>query len=353
VDSTDLRVLLVAAALHVAVLGSGLLAPRPAPDEGFWQPVVAEIDVDLEAEPARPAAAPISPEDAALAGASGAVPDAPFVHRPATLARPTSDPALAALDPLPASFDPATPEPPPAASRSSSEYDGPAPPVPIGSDATSRLPRLAGVGAWVGVSGASGAPGEQGTTPSAGGVSSGAAGLQGQATSRGAVRKAAAPARPVDKAVATRLLEDSLAERDKTLGLTLPAAGNIAGAVGAAVRTALGPGVSGSGTFLAILSPGGCIVALTPVAWSGGSADAWAGAAQAAAGSLAGRAFPMVAPFQNGAVVWVDVIATLTLPSGAKSGVSSEPGGFRFDVSDIGRHRQQVVRTSVRVAAVK
>lgn len=322
-DLTDLRVLLVAAALHVLVLGSGFVAPRPAPDEGFWRPVVADIDVDLEAEPARPAAAPISPEDAALESAPGALPDTPFVHGAAILARPIPGAARSALDVLPASSDPATLDPP-AALRSPSEYDGPAPAVPIGPDATSRLPRLAGVAGWVAVPGAPGAP-----------------------------AKTVSPPRPVDKAVATRLLEASLAERDKTLGLTLPAAGNIAGALGAAVRTALGPGMSGSATFFAVLSPGGRIVALTPVAWSGAPAEAWAGAAQAAAGALAGRSFPMVAPFQNGAAVWVDVTASLKLPSGAAAGVSSEPGGFRFDVSDIGRRRQQVVRTSVRVAAVK
>ncbi len=324
-DLTDLRGLFVAVALHAAILGSALFAPRPAFDEGRWRPVVADIDVDLEMEPARPAAESISPEGAAPDVAAVAVPDAPFVHAPAILARPSLEAALPLLpEPSPqARPEHDGPEPRP-------EYDGPAPPVPIGADATPGLPRLAGVPGRTGDPAWVGAPGEQAS-----------------------FAKPAAPTPTIDRKVATRLLGESLAERDTKLGLTLPAAGNIAGALGSAVRTALGPGTSGSGTFMAIVAPGGRIVALTPVAWSGAPEGTWAGAAQIAAAALAGRSFSMVAPFQNGAVVWVDVTATLALPSGATSGVSGEPGGFRFDLSDIGRRRHMVVRTSVRVAAVK
>lgn len=334
-DATDLAVLLVAAALHALLLASAWIAPRPPLDQGFWGPVAGEIDVTLETEPALAASPEIAPEDAAPEIAAGVFPEAPFVPHPANRARPSLGPAT----------PPFSSEIAGAASRAGAasaarpEYEGPPPPLPMGVGTTSLLPPLAG---WPRTAGS---PGASGPTPGAGGVS-------GQAPSAAPV-KAASPARAVDRTVATRLLADSQAERDKTLGLTLPAAGNIASALGASVRAALGPGAAGSGTFLAVLAPGGRLVALTPIAWNGGSAEAWASAAQAAAGSLAGRSFALVAPFQNGAVVWVDVTATFTLPSGAASHVSGEPGGFRFDLADIGRRRQQVVRTSVRVAAVK
>ncbi len=333
-DATDLAVLLVAAALHALLLASAWIAPRPPLDQGFWGPVAGEIDVTLEAEPALAASPEIAPEDAAPEIAAGVFPEAPFVPHPANRARPSLGPA----------GPPFSSELAGAASRAGAasaarpEYEGPPPPLPMGVGTTSLLPPLAG---WPRTAG----------SPGASGSSAGAGGGSGQGTS--AAAKAPSPARAVDRTVATRLLTDSQAERDKSLGLTLPAAGNIAGALGASVRAALGPGTAGSGTFLAILGPGGRLVALTPIAWNGGSAEAWASAAQAAAGSLAGRSFALVAPFQNGAVVWVDVTATLALPSGATSSVSGEPGGFRFDVADIGRKRQQVVRTSVRVAAVK
>lgn len=327
-DATDLAVLLVAAALHALLLASAWIAPRPALDQGFWRPVAGEIDVELEGEPALAASPEIAAVDAAPEIAAGVLPEAPFVPHPANRARPSREP-VASLGP---------PEPARAASPSRPEYDGPPPPLPIGAGTTSLLPPLAG---WPRPAGSPGAPGS----------SAGTGGVSGQATS--ATAKTSSPARAVDRTVATRLLADSQAERDKSLGLTLPAAGNIASALGASVRAALGPKTAGSGTFLAILAPGGRLVALTPIAWNGGSAEAWASAAQAAAGSLAGRSFALVAPFQNGAVVWVEVTATFTLPSGAATSVSGEPGGFRFDLADIGRRRQQVVRTSVRVAAVK
>lgn len=311
----ELAALLLAAAFHAAALGCGWLVPAPPEDGGLWVPVVAEIEVDLAAEP--DAAGPVlsSPE--------------PRIHR---VEGPViSTPAATPRSPLRASRatarGPHAQEPLPAATPSSAprEYDGPAPPVPMGAGSTSILRGLPGMAGplWV---------------PPAGGAAPPA--------------PTTSPKPAPDREVATRLLAESMNERDMSLGLTLPAAGNVASALASAVRTALGP-AAGSGTFVAILTPSGKVLGIQAIASKGGTADAWASAARAAAASLSGRSFGMEAPFENGAVVWVDVVSSLVLPSGASAAVTPASGGFSFDVADIGARKRQVVRTTFRVAAVK
>jgi len=355
----------LAAAFHAAVLALAFVAPKNALSSGFWVPVQATIDVEIETTPAAAAPTPSGAESRALETSPGTLPDAPFVRasdipartaaaggRSPDGARPASDrPSVdGPLSATPRSSRPETTDAPGAplsdariTASNKPEYTGPPPAAPLSSGALSLLVLSPGS------DGFSSAPASPGGTDSASPAPGGKGIVQGQGAS-GASTTSPKPA--VDKTIATRLLHESLGERDKSLGLTLPAAGNVASALQSAVRQALGPSV-GSATFLAILTPSGQILTITPTAMNGGSAEAWANAARSAAASLSGRSFAMGAPFQNGAVVWIDVTSTFVLPSGAAAPIGSEPGGIRFDVSDIGRGKQQIIRTKIRVAAVK
>ncbi len=335
----------LAAAFHAAVLALALVAPKNALSSGFWVPVQATIDVEIEATPAAAAPTLSGAESRALETSPGTLPDAPFVRASDIPARTPSGrhPPAAAL--RPGETDP--PRAPLSDARTTAtnrpEYTGPPPAAPLSSGALSLFVLSPGS------EGFSSAPASSGGTDSASQAPGGKGIVQGQGASGAST---AGPKPAVDKTIATRLLHESLGERDKALGLTLPAAGNVASALQSAVRKALGPSV-GSATFLAILTPSGQILTITPTAMKGGSAEAWASAARSAASSLLGRSFAMVAPFQNGAVVWIDVTSTFVLPSGAAAPIGSEPGGIRFDVADIGRGKQQIIRTKIRVAAVK
>ena len=326
--------LLLAAGLHAGVLALAVVAPKSHLAERFWVPVEATVDVDIDAIPAAAAPALHRPEIRASEVAAGTLPDAPFVRANEPRARPDRT-----LPPLPSvPVDPTSPGPP-----ATPEYDGPPPPLPVSESGLSLLLVVPDPATIAGAD-VTGSPAKAASN----GGSSGA--VEGRARSPEPAKTA--PKRALDRTIATRLLAGSLSERDEALGLTLPAAGNVASALHSAVRTALGP-ASGSATFLAILTPSGQLLGITPVATNGASEEAWMSAARTATASLAGRTFSMVAPFRNGAVVWVDVTSSFVLPSGAAAPVSGEPGGFRFDLGDLGRRKQQVIHTKVRVTAVK
>jgi hypothetical protein len=86
---------------------------------------------------------------------------------------------------------------------------------------------------------------------------------------------------------------------------------------------------------------------------SGGATDAWARAANAAAARLAGRTLAMTGAFAKGARVYVSVVSSVRMPSGAPSGVQVQGSGMAFDLSDIGAHATRVVSSSFKVVAVE
>lgn len=311
VHTPDLAGLLFAAVLHASIVGAAWLTPRPADELVVPAPVATEIDLEIAPEPALAPPA-LSAGTGSPASATGGIPRSGI----APPGRRTPDRAWL-VPPLPEATASATP------TVTRGEYEEPAPAVPMAGSATSGLPGTPGL-VWV-------PPG-------------------GLATAAPAPTTAPKPA--VDRAVADRLLAEPMKARDGSLGLTLPAAGNVASTLASSVRTALGP-AAGNATFLAILTPAGRVMAIQPVAWNGGNEGAWWTAARDATARLEGRSFAMVSPFENGAVVWVDVTATLVLPSGAPAAVTPASGGFRFDVADIGARRRLVVRTALRVAAVR
>ena len=158
--------------------------------------------------------------------------------------------------------------------------------------------------------------------------------------------------RPVDKDIAGIVIRDAMGENDKRKGIDLPGAGNVASAIGSAVRAIETPNV-GRASFEVRLSADGRVIGVRVSSVSGGTADVWDRAAKAAAAALAGRAFPMSGAFAKGAIVYVDVSSSVALPSGGSSAVSHQGSGIGFDVSDIGAHKSRSVKTSFRTVAVR
>ena len=63
--------------------------------------------------------------------------------------------------------------------------------------------------------------------------------------------------------------------------------------------------------------------------------------------------FTMRSAFAKGAVVYINVKSTLTLPDGSKSVIERQGAGATFDLANIGAHMQRVVKTNISVVAVK
>lgn len=312
--------LLVAAGLHAALPLAAALAPALAPEPpGAPIEVAVEIDVpetrppQVEAPSPRPEA-PRSNED---------VPPVP---------RPEHAPSAANVPPgpLPTSAPsvepPATGAPPsPAVPSATSEYGGPPPSVPgvAGGPILTGLPGLGGP-AWS----------VPGAIPDIG---------------RPAPAPTTLPAPTVDRNVATRVLKEAMKEKDKALGLDLPAAGSVASAIKSAMQASDLPAES-RGTIEVRLSPTGQVISARCTSSTGGSAASWAQVA-AAAKSLA--KLSMTSEYAKGAVVVINVSSTLTMPDGTKSVIQQKGAGATFDVANIGSHLQRVTRVTHSVVAVQ
>lgn len=161
-----------------------------------------------------------------------------------------------------------------------------------------------------------------------------------------------APKATVDPKIATKVLTDAVKEKDKALGLDLPAGGTIASSVRSAVQATDTPPESRA-SFEVKLSPTGQVLSVRVASSSGGSTEVWARAAAAVKAALAGRTLAMTSGYEKGAVVYVNVSSALALPDGTKSAIQRKGAGATFDVANIGAHMQRVVKTSFSVVAVK
>ncbi len=207
-----------------------------------------------------------------------------------------------------------------------SEYDGPPPAVPNGPMVGGGFPGIGGP-AWS----------IPGVVPDMG---------------RPAPAPTVAPKPTVDPKIATKVIASAMKEKDKGLGLDLPAGGTVASSVRQAVQATETPPESRA-TFEVRLSPTGQVLSVRVASSSGGTSETWARAAKIAQASLAGRTLAMTSPFAKGAVVYVNVQSLLTLPDGSKSAIERKGAGAVFDVSNIGAHMQRVVRSSFSVVAVQ
>ena len=337
--------------VHLGLLASALIAPPPRSDAPGPP---AEREIALEIEPTPPAPPPVAevpppaeqdpdedePEPAAAPApvarapaAAPAPPEAAPEAQPAAEAAPEPAPAAAAAPAAP----PAAPEPvqppaaPPAPLAAATPPPAPAPaaeaaPAPV-AEAPATTPGAPG--APPGATPAPGDPGEYGGPPGPDVVAVPGVGAAPVWTVPGAVtgqRSRPAPttpgaARPVDADVASKVLEGTLDKRDKELGLDVPAAGIVAGEIGAAARTAE-IADEARATFEVDVAASGKIENVKVVSFSAGNDATWQRVAREAASSLAARGLNT-----NGeaAKVVVKVESKKLYPAGTKDKVDVQP----------------------------
>ncbi|WP_437279503.1 hypothetical protein WME90_02805 [Sorangium sp. So ce375] len=322
--SREVRFLLAATLLHAAIPLLARVAGKPGPALEA-RSSDARTEVEIEVEPV----APPRPEQPEQDEARALQPRAPDGARPQEAEPVLGRTARRERRVLEAPAPPEAPSEPregpvaPPAPAPSNEYDGPP---------TTEGPR--------GVAGLGGAPVWQ---------------LPGVLPDR--ARPAPAPTAPtaprevsVDRA--GEVLRQAMRDRDKTLGLDLPAAGTVASVVADVVRAAETPATARA-VFEVQLSGAGAVLGVRALSSTAGAAALWARVAREAAAQLAGRVLAMTAAFAKGAKVYVTVSSSVQMPSGATSGgIHQQGSGFGFDVADIGARPRPLVQSSFRVEAI-
>lgn len=325
---SEVRFLLIAAGLHVALPVMAAVVPAPVLEEEATVPI--EVQVEVEVEESRPPTvteAPVShveprtPVESKVPRTeprAGSVPISNVEPGPIPTNVPAVEPSAV---PQPTGGVVVAPGP-----AGTSEYTTPAPVVQTGPG--SGLPGL-GIGgpAWS----------IPGVVPDMG---------------KPAPAPTTAPKATVDPQVATKVLTSVMKEKDKALGLDLPAAGTISTSVRSAVQATDTPPESRA-TFEVKLSPTGQVLSVRVTSSTGGSTEVWGRAAAQVKAALAGRALAMTAAYEKGATVYVNVSSALVLPDGSKSAIERKGAGASFDLSNIGAHMQRVVKTSFSVVATK
>ncbi len=192
------------------------------------------------------------------------------------------------------------------------------------------------------------APGSD-TEPSIPGVS-GPPGVS-DLTRRIAVNGAKAPpaetkapkAKKADRRVADKVIKEELQRKDKALGLDLPAAGTIASIIKSAVLGSDAPADSAA-TFQVMLGPGGKVTSVTAGASRGGSKATWDAIAAMVKGTLKAQKFTLTDDYAKGAIIVVNVVSKMKMPSGAEVGAGLKLSLTQnFDVADIGAKPVRVV----------
>jgi hypothetical protein len=177
---------------------------------------------------------------------------------------------------------------------------------------------------------------------------------------------AAAPAAPteapraqkVDRNKANEILSADIRDKDKKLGLNLPAAGTVASFVKNAVWGSDVPTESRA-TIQIALDANGKVTSVRVTGQSAGAAGTWDAVAASVKASLSGQTLKMSGDFSKGAIITVNVQSKMQMPSGNKQGdpVSlnlgkSGPGGS-FDLADIGAKPIRQVLTPFSVQPIK
>ncbi|WP_437734795.1 hypothetical protein [Sorangium sp. So ce1335] len=320
----EARFLLAATLLHAAIPVLARIASSPAPALVARSSSAGRDEVEIEVQPV----APLRPTQEEARAAP--TPAAPEAARP----RDDAEPELARTArrdrrdreaPAPPETDAAPAEGPaaPPATAPSSEYGG-----PPSAEGPPRVAGLDGVPVWQ---------------------------LRGVLPDR-APPAAAPTAPPAQREVsmdrAGEVLRETMRDRDKTLGLDLPAAGTIASVVADAVRASETPETARA-VFEVQLSGAGLVLGVRALSSTAGATALWALVAREAAARLAGRALAMTSAFARGAKVYVTVSSSVRMPSGAESGgIHQQGAGFGFDVADLGARPHRLVQSSFRVEAL-
>jgi hypothetical protein len=161
-------------------------------------------------------------------------------------------------------------------------------------------------------------------------------------------------ARQVDSDIAGKVVREAMHDRDKSKGFELPAAGNAASAVQASLYGSDLPADS-RGTIAVRIGPNGQVLDARVVTMVGGDVSQWERAAAAAVARLRAMKLELPEAYKNGATIYVDAVSVAQLPAGGGSGFngpgSDSGAGAKFDISNIGAHKRQVVRTTTRIVA--
>ncbi|MBK9258576.1 MAG: hypothetical protein IPM54_01945 [Polyangiaceae bacterium] len=291
------------------------LAPRtPHVEEEPPPPIIdvpagTMIDIDSanESGPSAPNASPLARAPAETAATRAATSELTARTPPAApVAEPAADPASddTADEEEP---QPVKPEPAPAARAAESE-PGPVKPLPapVPTDEYGAPPPPDPV---------AGVPGLSGPVWSVPGAMP-SAGLPKPAPTT----IAAAPIVPSD--VASRVLSGTLHSRDKAAGIDVPAAGVVASSIGDAMRGSALTDVKG--TFEVKLDGAGNVQSVRFVGSTDGDVGQWAGVADAARRSLAGKTLQM-GPDKQGVTVVVKVESKVQYPAGTKEKIDVKP----------------------------
>lgn len=155
----------------------------------------------------------------------------------------------------------------------------------------------------------------------------------------------------VDKA--NEVLQEQLHEKDKKLGLILPAAGTVASTVKSAVWGSAVPEKS-QGTIVVTLGPDGSVTGVKVAGMAGGTAGDWESIAANVKAALSAKTLTLTEEYKKGAIITINVKSKMQNPSGSDP---DNPVSFgtttKFDISDIGAKPVRQVTTQTNVTAIK
>ncbi|WP_437943707.1 hypothetical protein WMF27_00580 [Sorangium sp. So ce281] len=331
----------VALAMAVAAHAAILAAPTPErPLEGFAEPSALVDGIDFELEPPAPRAATAAPAggepvagEPEAAGEIGKAPPAEKAQAPApgaaaakvaSVERARPAPAARAAEPKAAPPETA----PPAAEGAARPAAEAAAPTAEAHGAPAPTAEAPAPAAEAPGTPATAPPGDEygGAPPAAGGGIALAPGLgtplwtvPGVLPGPDAPRAAptAAPrARPVDPAIAGTVLNETLHGKDKSVGISVPAAGAVASTLADMVRSSTAP-LDARATFEVKLGADGQVLGVRLVSASAGDGPTWDRIVDGAKGALAGSALQM-GPDRQPVTVTVKVQSKVQYPSGSR-----------------------------------
>jgi hypothetical protein len=157
----------------------------------------------------------------------------------------------------------------------------------------------------------------------------------------------------VDPNKANDVLREDLHEKDKKLGLILPAAGTIASTVKDIVWSSAVPEKS-QGTIVVSLGADGKVTGVKVAGMAGGSAGDWEAIAANVRAALSAKTLNLTDEYKKGAIITINVRSKMQNPSGSDPDNPVEFGTTtKFDISDIGAKPVRQVTTQTNVVAVK
>ncbi len=165
-------------------------------------------------------------------------------------------------------------------------------------------------------------------------------------------------AKKVDRDKANEILTADVLERNKKLGLNLPAAGTVASILKSVVWASDAPQES-KASFQIVLGPDGKVQSVRVGSANGGSAAIWEAVAANLKASLASQSLKLNGDYAKGAIITINVQSKMQMPSGNKSGdplslnVGKGGPGGTFDLADIGARPIRQVLANFNVVPIK